>query len=143
MLGNWVGLGLAGDGWVITDNWIHTLSTTNGNHNDGIQVYDGDGSMIARNRIDVGLGNPGNEPNSAIFTQGPVGKITIDSNYLNGGAFTLYLQNGSAWVTNNVFGPANYYGSVSTQGATISSWSNNCKGDSSGKAYVPCQAVGH
>ena len=143
--GNADGIQMAGDRWVITDNWIHDLAMVgtypNNTHNDGIQMYNGTGHTIARNRIEIGAQAP--YSNGAIFTQGSsIGSYAIRDNFLNGGGYTLHLQNGIAAVTGNVFGPNSLYGTHLIRAeASVSEWSGNCRGDTNGNKYEPCQVV--
>ncbi len=141
--GNGDGLQPDGDGWIITDNWIHNLSGDNGNHSDGIQIFTGTGISIARNRIEAITNGI---PNSGIFTQGDtIGAVSVDNNFIDGGGYSLYMQDGKMAVTNNVFGPdfryANHLVENNNGDTAITAWNGNCIGDAAGNKLIPCQAV--
>lgn len=118
--------GMTGDGVklgsdvLLENSWIHDLTPAPGAHADGGQMQDGVRNLVVRgNRIDVST-----EVNSALFLApdfGPStnGPVTIESNYLSGGGFTLYVVDGSngryvvgnITVRDNVFG-ASKFGSI-------------------------------
>ena len=135
------GLQIAGDRWIVTDNWIHDLALGPTTHNDGIQVFGGSGHLIARNRIESGAIN--GHSTGAIFTQGgSIGDLTIKDNFLDGGAYTIYLENGSVTVVDNIVGPNHVFGTRNIlPSVTVTNWSNNCRGDSNGNKLSPCQSL--
>lgn len=131
------GIQAAGDGTRIEGNWIHDLAILgtfpNNTHNDGIQLYNGNGVVVANNRIDIGF--DGTHQNGAIFVQpgdgNRVGGLQIVGNYLEGGGYTLRLEKPvttGVVVRDNVFGPLTNgaFGHVSvTAGATVAEWAGN------------------
>jgi Right handed beta helix region len=93
------GFHLVGSGSVV-DSYFHNPYFTGSSHNDGIQVFNGTGLVIRHNTIDMG----GPNGNSCVFLQPTSGRIkgaTIDSNLLNGGGFTLYIEQSTGVVLSN------------------------------------------
>jgi hypothetical protein len=131
------GIQLAGSNSRIEGNWIHDLpmlgTYPNNTHNDGIQMYDGANVVIANNRFETGARAPFS--NAAIFVQpgggNSVSNLVIEGNYLDGGAYSLFMERGQGSTTgvvvrNNVWGPNRLYGPVmSENGVTIAEWANN------------------
>jgi hypothetical protein len=103
------GFHLTGSGSVV-DSYFHNPYFTGSSHNDGIQVFNGTGLVIRHNTIDMG----GPKGNSCVFLQPTNGRIkgaTIDSNLLNGGGFTLYIEQSTGVVlSNNRIGRAYNFG---------------------------------
>jgi hypothetical protein len=90
------GFHLTGSGSVV-DSYFHDPYFTGSSHNDGVQVFDGSGLVIRHNTIDMG----GPKGNSCIFlqpTNGPITGATIDSNLLDGGGYTLYIEQSTGVV---------------------------------------------
>jgi len=133
--GNPDGIQVAGNGWLIQQNWIHGLamigSYPNNTHNDGVQVYSGSGHRIVSNRFETGATAP--YSNSPIFLQGSgIGAVLIQGNYLDGGGYSLYPQNGTITVVDNVFGPNHLYGPIRVEaGVAVAAWSGNQASDGS------------
>jgi len=130
--GNPDGIQVAGNRWNISDNIIHNLAMVgvypNNTHNDGIQMYNGTGHVISGNTIDIGAVKP--YSNSPIFLQGSsIGTVAISNNFLNGGGFSLYPQNGTVSVVDNTFGPDHLYGTHRIGSAANVSWSGNVTSD--------------
>ncbi len=103
---------------VLADSYIHDLLKTATSHNDGVQVVSGiAGQAIRHNTIKVAAGK-GVGDNSAIFVQqssGPINGLVIDSNLLDGGGYTLYIEKADNVVaSDNLLGPNHTFGSVST-----------------------------
>jgi hypothetical protein len=93
------GFHLTGSGSVV-DSYFHHPYFTGSSHNDGIQVFDGSGLVIRHNTIDMG----GPHGNSCIFVQptnGPINGVTIDSNLVDGGGFTFYIEQSTGVVLSN------------------------------------------
>jgi hypothetical protein len=93
------GFHLTGSGSVV-DSYFHHPYFTGSSHNDGIQIFDGTGLVVRHNTIDMG----GPQGNSCIFVQptnGRISGVTIDSNLLNGGGFTLYIEQSTGVVLSN------------------------------------------
>jgi hypothetical protein len=88
---------------VIESSWFHDYLMAPGSHNDGIQVSDGAHIVIEGNRIDASPGQT-----SAIMVGpdfgSPISDVTIEGNWLDGGAYTLYLNADRAVVRGNRFG---------------------------------------
>ena len=81
----------------VVDSYFHHPYFTATSHNDGIQVFAGTGLVIRHNTIDMG----GPNGNSCIFVQpmsGVIKGVTIDSNLLDGGGFTLYIEESTGVV---------------------------------------------
>jgi cell division septation protein DedD len=129
------GIQVAGNDTRIEQNWIHDLALVgtypNNTHNDGIQVYDGAGIVIANNRIEIGF--DGQHQNAAVFfqpgTDNAVTSPQVIGNYLQGGGFSLRLEGATtgAVVRDNVFGPleGGWGHAYARNGAGLSQWSNN------------------
>ena len=90
----------------IVDSWIRDLAVVQGlTHNDCVQIAAGTNIEIRGNRMDCP--NVTNSGNSAIFLQGSgIGTVTIEDNYLSGGAYSLYVQHGQVYANRNQFGPS-------------------------------------
>jgi hypothetical protein len=118
-----------GDNVTVQDSYIHDLwfgTDASGvrvvaTHNDGIQVMGATNINILHNTIETG-----HSQNSAVFLKadmGPISNVRIDSNFVDGGGYTVYGQDTAAGtvtnvsVTNNIFGPSFVYGLLIT-----SSW---------------------
>lgn len=128
----------AGSGVVIENCYIHDLSVVSGvTHNDGIQMLSGTNVRISNNYIDVKNGC-----NSAIIIQtdsGAISDVTISSNYLNGGGYTIFSRKGSEGsiptgivITGNRFGRSYQYGLLSADGTPT--WSGNVWNDNGASA---------
>jgi hypothetical protein len=129
------GLQLAGPNNRIEQNWIHGLAAVgqypNNTHNDGIQIYNGSGLVIANNRIEIGF--DGVHQNAALFFQtgsASVASPRITGNYLQGGGYTLRFEGNTngAIVQGNVFGPLEggaWGDAYCWAPATIADWSGN------------------
>jgi hypothetical protein len=113
-----------GDGWVVRRCYIHgaedgiklgsncrvedsliaDLRSSNANwHADGIQMLGGSNSVVYHNTIDVSAAS---WPTSCILLKSdaaPIQNITMDYNYFNGGAWTIYsgLDGGHGNPTGN------------------------------------------
>lgn len=122
------GIQIAGPGNRIERNWVHDLAMVgtypNNTHNDGLQMYGGD-AVIRGNYFDTGARSP--YSNSCLFFQGSaIGAVTVDNNYLSGGGYSLYAENGRHTVTGNTFGPDHLWGThLIDSGATVAAWSGN------------------
>lgn len=96
----------------LEDNYIHDASSNGADpHIDGIQLHGGVSSDVTIRRNSVIMRDV---ENSAITT-GVVQRVTIDSNHLVGGGYTVYVdaRHGDGEVedvsiTNNIFGSHNY-----------------------------------
>ena len=80
----------------VEDTYIHDPYFTSSSHNDGIQVFSASGSMMIKHNTIV-MTNPGGsrQANSCVFVQptsGSVDGVTIDSNLVDGGGYTLYIE---------------------------------------------------
>jgi len=81
--------GKLGDNVTIQDSYIHDLDITNDSHNDGFQSLGSNGVRIVHNTIIVKSGST----SAIILSTGSADamrNITIDSNLLGGGAYTVY-----------------------------------------------------
>jgi len=137
----------AGDAMKPTGNvlveacYAHKLGTAVDAHADAIQIRGGSNMTFRGNNFDIPInskGGPGSPYKSnATFMMyaslSPVSNITIDSNWLNGGNYTLFATTtrGSftkCYVTNNRFGKGYRYGIKAGDGFTT--WSGNVWDDS-------------
>jgi len=112
-----------GSNVTLQDSWIHDLIPAAGAHSDGGQMQDGIRNLVVQhNVIDV---SSAPTANSALFLApdfGPStdGPVTIDSNWLDGGNYTLFCVDGNngqyivknITITNNKFGRGAKYGSA-------------------------------
>ncbi len=123
------GMQLSGNNITVEWNWIHDLamvgSYPNNTHNDGVQLYGGTNIRFAHNRIEIGAREP--YSNGALFFQGSgIGSVTIESNYLDGGGYSIRLETGQVSVVNNVVGGNYLWGNrFIGAGATIVEWRDN------------------
>lgn len=125
--------GMQGAGnWLVEDTYIHDLVWAgvipNNTHNDGIQWFGGQpGTLTVRGcYFDVGAQFP--YSNSALFFQGSeIAEVLIEDNYINGGGYSLYIQDGDFRVINNRFGPEHLFGEFTLEGTghTILEWHDN------------------
>ncbi len=78
-----------GSNVTVQDSYIHDLVMTSDSHNDGMQSLGSDDVLIRHNTIIIGKGST-----SAILlstgSADSMKRITIDSNLVGGGAFTIY-----------------------------------------------------
>lgn len=107
---------------LMEDCWLHNSGTNPSSHADGAQISWGSNITLRRNNFDMPIpesvnGTSGYKSNSNIFIRsvfGPVDNILIEQNWLNGGNFTVYLndwhENGEPFglptnvrVINNIF----------------------------------------
>ena len=133
-----------GGGSTIQDSYIHNLwlgTDASGvrvllTHNDGIQLLGpGNNYTILHNRIETG-----HNQNAAVFVKadfGAISNVNIANNYLDGGSYTLFGGDTTAWtvtnvsVTGNTFGPSQLYGQLFTErmtGPTRMAWNVNAAG---------------
>lgn len=113
----------------LIDSWIHDLSKGEGDHNDGVQITGSSNITIRHNRIE----NPRNQT-SAILVGGEFGSpsnILIESNFLNGGNYTIYLdpKGTNRVIRNNVFTKGFVYGPARLDGQVV--WTDNTYEDGS------------
>lgn len=111
----------------ILDSYIHDQRRFTGSHNDAVQSTGASNVTITGNRID----GPYRLGTSAVLFQtntGPVDNVLIDSNYLSGGSYTVYMKdknNGygpptNARITNNTFERDSYlYGVWTVSGNPV------------------------
>ena len=99
---------------MVRDSFIHDLTNGPGDHADGIQCYQGKGSMtVVHNTIRA----EGSQSNAAFFTADYCsGSLLLDNNLLSGGGYSIRVYANDATVTNNVIvknsyaiGPAAVY----------------------------------
>lgn len=94
---------------LVEDTYIHDLvwagTPPNNTHNDGVQCFEGD-LTVTGSFIRVGAQDP--YSNSCLFFQGgDIDQVVVDGNYLSGGGYSYYAQNGAHTVTNNTFNTDN------------------------------------
>jgi len=123
----------------VTNSWIHDLVTANGAHTDGAQFNQGASSIIFQHNTII-VPTPGST--SAIIMWDEDGaqnaNVTIASNLLAGGTYTLYCGREGAIVNvlinNNRFGTFQYgYANDCNDGET---WTGNVR-DSDGGSIGP------
>jgi hypothetical protein len=117
----------AGANTTISSSWFHDLRVTPGSHNDGIQVSIGSHVVIRGNRIDGPVGQ------TSAIKIGPdygsaISDVVVADNWLNGGAYTLYLDAADAVVRGNRFGRSSAYGPVAVT-TTPKVWVDNVWAD--------------
>lgn len=122
---------------LIEDCWIHSQIATPGSHNDAMQMSSGRGDydsyIIRRCRIE----GPFREPTSALIvgananTGGHSSGVTLDSCFLSGGGWTLYLRQTAPYTLSRVTITGCYFaegaakwGYLSTDGQPVE-WANN------------------
>ncbi len=113
---------------LIEDCWMHHLGMSSGAHADGDQSLVGMNITIRHNNIDMPIGIPGHESNSALSISayyGATGNVLIERNWLNGGNFTLFLTDDAYGPMNNVrlidnrFGRGYRYGVLFNDTSTV------------------------
>lgn len=109
------------------DSYIHDLVSANGAHTDGVQI--GQGAAHLRFLHNT-IYNPAGQTSAIImWDEGDPqnSDVTVDSNLLAGGGYTLYCPRSNApndVVTNNRFGPAGYGPSNGCTAGHVT-WSGN------------------
>ena len=110
-----------GSNVTLQNSWIHNLTPASGAHADGGQMQSGVQNLVVRgNVIDV---SSASNSNAALFLApdlGPSsnGPVVIDSNWLDGGNYTVYCVDGNNGqyivknisITKNKFGRSSDYG---------------------------------
>jgi hypothetical protein len=92
---------LIGSGSSLVDSWCHGLVGRAGGHNDCIQITGGTNMTIRHNVLD----GPWRGQTSAILVKSdfqPINNVTIESNYISGGAYTIYVRSGGYPTPTNV-----------------------------------------
>ena len=108
---------------VVEDCWIHDLGRPEKAHADGVQIVSGANFVFRRNNFDMPIGIPGRNSNATFMigsTEGPVSNLVIEDNWLNGGNYTIYVNdpgrgNGppsGVRITDNRFGRGFRYGPI-------------------------------
>jgi hypothetical protein len=105
---------------LVEDCWVHNLGMEPDAHADGDQSRMGSNITFRHNNIDMPVGLPGYESNSAFLFApeiGIVNNILLESNWVNGGNYTVYLAYNSAYgaptncrLLNNRFGRDYHWG---------------------------------
>jgi PKD repeat protein len=110
------------DNCTLTDSWVHQNAFAPATDGDGVQIRSGSNFVITGNYFDVpGANHSGRPNNSAVIIDasgaGPTDDVLVDSNWMNGGNFTIYNRDinetGSATnvvITNNIFGSEYNFG---------------------------------
>ncbi|MDQ4054429.1 MAG: right-handed parallel beta-helix repeat-containing protein [Actinomycetota bacterium] len=115
-----------GSNSTLEDSYIHDLAPSTGAHADGAQLESAGAENVVVRGNTIDLASPevhsGFGGNSAIILKPDLGDhgaggILVESNYLNGGNYTLYLTNDSSGrelrdvtIRNNRFGRVHRYG---------------------------------
>jgi len=120
------GMKLEGDN-LIEACWIHHLGTAEEAHADGNQTTTGHNIVLRGNYFEMPTGVAGYKTNATAFQRtdmGPISNFIIDSNWLDGGNYTVYFRGdaGGHSVTdcqliNNRFGRNYRYGVLSIVGS--------------------------
>lgn len=102
----------------VTDTYIHDLvwagTVPDNTHNDGIQMFGGTLDCTGC-YILVGAQTP--YSNSCLFFQGAeITDVSVVGNYLSGGGYSYYAQNGAHTVQNNTFNTDNSSGNARLKG---------------------------
>jgi hypothetical protein len=107
------------EGTLVEDCWWHHLGLAEGAHADGVQIRKGSNFTFRRNFSDMPIGLSGTRSNSAFIIGSDlsaIDNVVIEGNWLNGGNYTIYLQDSgqggitNAVVRNNWFGDDYRYG---------------------------------
>lgn len=120
----------------VTDSWIHDLTTANGAHTDGAQFNQGASSILFQHNTIISPA-PGGTSAIIMWDEGNPqnANVTIASNLLAGGTYTLYCARQgpvtNVNIINNRFGDFEYGSSNGCTGNHITSWSGNVR-DSDG-----------
>ncbi len=101
-----------GDNVVIEGSWFHHLGRSEGAHADGVQSQsDGATNVVIRgNHCDIPVPPPSGYKSNACWLGG-VGDALIQGNWLNGGNYTVYCNDGIDLVDNR-FGRDYRYGTI-------------------------------
>ena len=132
---------------VIENNWIHhPLGIKEGSHADGAQLRAGGNMTFSCNHFDIPIGEPGSRSNACLILSNEVGtidNIAIDSNWCNGGNYSVYVREGDygcpsqVAVSNNHFGRDFRFGLMSSDCGQYScgnTWDDNGQPVSNGEA---------
>ncbi len=89
-----------GDNSTVESCWLHHLGIAPGAHADGVQMRVGSVFRMVGNNCDmpINAGQPYKSNACAIIQtgDGPIDDVVIENNWLNGGNFTVYLQDKGA-----------------------------------------------
>lgn len=101
-----------GDNVVIEDSWFHHLGKSEDAHADGVQSQsDGATNIVIRgNHCDIPVPPPSGYKSNACWLGG-VGDVLIEGNWLNGGNYTIYCNDGVDLIDNR-FGREYRYGTI-------------------------------
>ncbi len=116
---------------VIRDSFIHSLVREPDSHNDAIQTTRGsDIEIVGNTLLAYTDGDPMNAAYLAGSAQGPVDRVVVTDNYLNGGNYTLQIDPGitDGVYERNVFGRDHRYGAVAGVPDQIT-WRDNTYAD--------------
>lgn len=122
---------------LIQDNYVHDPSPSPMAHYDGIQVRGVDRLVIRHNNFDLGAWQ--STYNSSIYLENANGgdnDVVVDSNWLNGGGFALFVSAVNLRVDNNRWGRAYHWGACRNNGPLFEKSGNVW--DDTGAAFIPC-----
>lgn len=121
----------------IEDSYIHHLlrctTATDNCHVDALQSTQG-ANIVVRHNVILAYNPDTDQPNNSSYIakadQGNIDNVLIEKNYMNGGNYTLYVNNATYTTTNvtvkdNYFGRNHRFGPRSVHAGTTSEWSNN------------------
>jgi hypothetical protein len=125
----------------VTDSWIHDLVTANGAHTDGAQFNQGASSIIFQHNTII-VPTPGSTSAIIMWNESNPqnSNVTIASNLLAGGTYTLYCPRqgpvSNINITNNHFGNFEYGSTDACTGNHVTSFSGNVR-DGDGSVLNP------
>ncbi|MDY7105585.1 MAG: hypothetical protein S0880_30745 [Actinomycetota bacterium] len=126
----------AGGGAHIRGNYIHDLGFGEATHNDGIQIQAGDDIRIVNNTIITYTDDPAvRQANAGVFAQaesGPIRRLTIANNYVDGFGFSLRIRGerlSDSKIVDNVIGPGHFFGALLVDGGAENPANNNLVGN--------------
>ncbi|HSX00241.1 MAG TPA: hypothetical protein VLH38_04360 [Patescibacteria group bacterium] len=129
------GVEVVADNSIIDSNWIHDLAYTSTDpHLDGIFIMGGKNITVTHNYVDVTVN--GTHATAAIFFQDQFGTgidaPIIKNNFLVGGAFSYFNENGTHTDTeDNIINPGIYGDVTVVKTGSTSTWINNKHSDGS------------
>ncbi|MGO8992629.1 MAG: hypothetical protein ACLQVI_04830 [Polyangiaceae bacterium] len=109
----------------VADSYVHGLVNSGDSHNEDVYSSGGDNITIRH----CWMENPKEQTAVLFLTPGMFTSLVIESNYLNGGNYTLYLFGTASpypQYENNILGPDDVDGLADTTGTTYTSACNAC-----------------
>jgi hypothetical protein len=124
----------------VQDSYVHNMITANGAHTDGAQFNQGAGNIVFRHNTLI-IPAPGGTSAIIMWDEGNPQNhdVTIQSNLLAGGTYTLYCPRMNASninILDNRFGDYEYGQSNGCTPGHVTQWSGNVN-DGNGSVYNP------